>query len=388
MKAHGRPSVERSKRPMNNSFSFQRCYAVARKEFLHIIRDPATLFFALFIPVLELFLLGYAIDTNVRHISTVVLNQCRTEESRRMVRMFENSQDFRVIQEVGTDEEMNWMIRAGKAKVGIKIPEDFSRQLEAKRSAQILVLVDGSESSVAGEALNVSNALALQESLKQLLQDRGVFAIESRPRILFNPDTRSANFFIPGLMVVMCQMMAIMLSANAIVREKEKGTLEQLFMTPVLASELILGKLIPYMLLTFIEFATILFLMWSVFQVPIHGYVMTLLMFTIPFTFSFLGLGLYISTRVDTREAAGQMAMGTMMPSIFLSGYVFPLDSMPAFFWYIAQIFPTTWMIDAARGVILRGAGWSELWLHSVVLWTMGIASFFLAAMKFRKRLS
>jgi ABC-2 type transport system permease protein len=374
---------------MNTEFSFQRTYAVARKEFLHIIRDPATLFFALFIPVLELFMLGYAINTNVRFIATVVLNQCRTEESKRMIRMFENSKDFRVIKEVSTEADMNWMIVSGKAKVGIKIPEDFSRQLEAGRSAQILVLVDGSESSTAGEALNVSNALALQESLKQsqLLNERGL-AIDARPRILFNPDTRSANFFIPGLMVVMCQMMAIMLCANAIVREKEKGTLEQLFMTPVKAGELILGKLIPYLVLTLAEFCTILFLMWSVFQVPIHGYVITLLAFTLPFTFAFLGLGLYISTRVETREAAGQMAMGTMMPSIFLSGYVFPLDSMPAFFWYVAQVFPTTWLIDAARGVILRGAGWSELWVHSVVLWTMGILSFLLAAMKFRKRLS
>jgi ABC-2 type transport system permease protein len=383
----GRGEKLRETHYMNNPFSFQRTYAVGRKEFLHILRDPATLFFALFIPVLELFMLGYAINTNVRFIQTVVLDQCRTEESKRMIRMFENSKDFRVVKHVFSDEDMNWMIRAGKAQVGIKIPEDFSRQIEGKRSAQILVLVDGSQSSIAGEALNVSNALALQESLKQVQAVQNML-IESRPRILFNPDTRSANYFIPGLMVVMCQMMAIMLSANAIVREKEKGTLEQLFMTPVMASELILGKLIPYLLLTFVEFATILFLMWSVFQVPIHGYVMTLLMLTLPFTFSFLGLGLYISTRVDTREAAGQMAMGTMMPSIFLSGYVFPIESMPTFFWYVAQIFPTTWLIDGARGVILRGAGWSELWPHALVLWGMGIAAFFLAAMKFRKRLS
>ncbi len=372
---------------MDNGFSFQRTYAVARKEFLHIIRDPATLFFALFIPVLELFMLGYAIDTNVRFISLVVLNQCRTEESKRMIRMFENSTSFRVTHEVLTDEEMNRLIVSGKARVGLKIPEDFSRQIEAGRSAQILVLVDASESTVGNVALNVSNALSLQESLRNVPNLQSLL-IESRPRMLFNPDTRSANFFIPGLMVVMCQMMAIMLSANAIVREKEKGTLEQLFMTPVKASELIFGKLLPYLVLTFIEFAAILFFMWSIFQVPIHGHVITLLLFTLPFTCSFLGLGLYISTRVDTREAAGQMAMGTMMPSIFLSGYVFPLDSMPTFFWYVAQIFPTTWMIDVARGIILRGAGWSELWIHAVILWAMGLASFLLAAMKFRKRLS
>jgi ABC-2 type transport system permease protein len=128
--------------------------------------------------------------------------------------------------------------------------------------------------------------------------------------------------------------------------------------------------------------------MWLVFRVPIQGRVITLLMLALPFVFCFLGLGLFISTRVATREAAGQMAMGTMMPSIFLSGYVFPLDSMPWVFWYVAQIFPTTWLIDAARGVILRGAGWRELWVHSLVLWSMGIAAFALAMAKFRKRLT
>jgi ABC-2 type transport system permease protein len=372
---------------MQTTFSVQRTYAVARKEFLHILRDPATLFFALFIPVLELFMLGYAIDTNVRHIRTVVVDHCNTRESQRLIQAFENSQDFRVVARVFTDAEMGRMIVAGKARVGIKIPENYSRQLEARQTGQILVLVDGSESSIAGEALNVSNALALRESLERLLGFQ-ILPVESRPRILFNPDTRSANFFIPGLMVVMCQMMAIMLSANAIVREKEKGTLEQLFMTPVTASELILGKLLPYLVLTFVEFTTILTLMRIVFQVPVNGYVATLLTLTLPFTFTMLGLGLYISTRVDTREAASQMAMGTMMPSIFLSGYVFPLDSMPIFFYWVAQLFPTTWMIDAARGIILRGAGWSDLLLHAAILWVMGIVSFALAMLKFRKRLS
>ena len=371
---------------MNPSFSLQRTFSVARKESLHIIRDRGTLFFALFIPVLELFMLGYAIDTNIRFVRTVICDQAGTQESRRLIQAFENSKDFRIVARVYSDVDMSRMIVAGKARVGIKIPEDYSRRLEAGQTAQLKVIVDGSESSVAGEALNVSNALALRDSLERLLGNRPL-PIDSRPQILFNPDTRSANFFVPGLMVVMCQMMAIMLSANAIVREKENGTLEQLFMTPVRSAELILGKLVPYLVLTFVEFCTILTLMNVVLFVPIHGQVMTLLMLTLPFVLSMLGLGLYISTQVGTREAAGQMAMGTMMPSIFLSGYVFPLDSMPWPFWYIAQVFPTTWMIDAARGVILRGAAWSELWPHSTVLWIMGVASFALAMLKFRKRL-
>lgn len=367
--------------------ALQRTFSVARKEMLHILRDPATLFFALFIPVLELFMLGYAIETNVRFINTVVLDQAMNKDSERFLRAMENTTTFRVVAQVRSDEEMNYWIVAGKARVGLKIPEDFSRRLESRDPTALLVLIDGSVSSVAGEALNVANALALRESLYRAIGENPL-PVETRPQILFNPDTRSANFFIPGLIVVMCQMMAIMLSANAIVREKELGTLEQLFMTPVRAGELVLGKLIPYLVLSLAEFCTIVVLMIVIFRVPVAGNFLTLLFLALPFVFAMLGMGLWISTRSATREAASQMAMGTMMPSIFLSGYVFPLDSMPDFFWYVAQIFPTTWLIDGARGVILRGAGLAELWPHAAILWAMGIVVFSLAAFKFEKRLT
>ena len=372
---------------MATAASFQRMTSVARKELLHVLRDPATLFFTLFIPIIELIMLGYAIDTNVRFVSTAVLDQAHTQESRTLLQRFENSEDFRVVAFVKSDKELNDAIVAGKARVGIKIPENYSRRLEAGESAQIMVLVDGSESSLAAEALNVGNAIALRESLERALGNQPL-PIDPRPRVLFNPDTRSANFFIPGLMVVLCQMMAVMLSANAIVREKENGTLEQLFMTPVRASELILGKMSPYLVLTFIEFCTIAFLMRTAFGVPIHGYFVTLLALALPFVLAMLGLGLYISTKASTRDAAMQFAMGTVMPSIFLSGYVFPLDSMPRFFWYIAQLIPTTWLIDAGRGVILRGAGWAELWRHSLVLWAMALAMLIFSALRFKKRLT
>src|SRR5262245_6618028 len=220
---------------MHPGFSFQRFFSVARKEFLHIIRDPATLFFALFIPVLELFMLGYAINTNVRNISTIVLDQVHNQDSDKLIRAFENSGDFNIIGHVYSEKALTQAIVAGRAKVGLWIRREHSQRLESKQSTEVLILIDGSESSVAAEALNVGNALALRESLKLTLKEQPL-PLDARPRILFNPDTRSANFFIPGLMVVMCQMMAIMLSANAIVREKENGTLEQLFMTPVTAS--------------------------------------------------------------------------------------------------------------------------------------------------------
>lgn len=366
--------------------NLQRILSVGRKEVIHILRDPQTLFFTLFVPVMEMFLLGYAIDTNVRHIRTVVFDAAGTQESRELLREFENSQSIRIVSMVYSDVEMTRAIVAGEARVGIKIPSDYSRRLEAGETAQLLVLVDGTESSVAAEATNVGNALALRESLLRVLGPNAL-PVDSRPRILFNPDTRSANFFIPGLMVVMCQMMATMLAANAIVREKETGTLEQLFMTPVKSLELVLGKTLPYLVLTGLEFCFIALLMRVFFQVPIHGPFLTLLGIFFPFVLSMLATGLLISTRADTKEAAGQIAMGTLLPSIFLSGYVFPIDSMPTFFQWVARCFPTTWMIDASRGVILRGASWSELWEHAAVLWAMSGLMLIIAAARFRKQL-
>jgi ABC-2 type transport system permease protein len=372
---------------MTLSASLQRLASVSRKEVLHILRDRQTLFMTMFFPIVELMMLGYAIDTNVRSIPTVIFDQARTQESRSLLRQFENSDDFLIVGEVHSDAELTDQLVRGKARVGIKIPEHYSRRLLSGETSQVQVLVDGTVSSVAGEALGTGNALALRESLLRTLNGASL-PVEARPRVLFNPDMRSANFFIPGLLVVLCQMMAVTLSANAIVREKEKGTLEQLFMTPVRAGELIIGKMLPYLFLTYFEFIGISTLMRVVFGVPVNGNYVTLLVIAFPFVLSMLAWGLWVSTRVETRDAAMQTAMATLMPCIFLSGYVFPLDSMPAFFWWVAQLIPTTWLIDAARGVILRGAGWRELWPHAAVLTAMSSVVLVYCSFKFRKRLS
>jgi ABC-2 type transport system permease protein len=363
-----------------------RTWSVARKELLHILRDRQTLFMTMFFPFVELLMLGYAVDTKVTNIPTVVLDQANTQESHALLRRFENSDDFRIVAVVHSDAELTDALVRGRARVGIKIPHDYSRRLQAGDTAQVQILVDGTVSSVAGEAIGAGNGIALSESLQHALGDKPL-PVEARPRVLFNPDLTSANFFIPGLMVVLCQMMAVTLSANAIVREKEKGTLEQLFMTPVRPSELIQGKLAPYLVLTFLELCGIAAVMRYVFGVPIHGDFTTLLILTVPFVLTMLAWGLWVSTKADTKEAAFQTAMATMMPCIFLSGYVFPLDSMPPFFWWVAQLLPTTWLVDASRGVILRGAGWRDLWLHGVVLTGMGLFWLALGSFKFRKRL-
>lgn len=366
--------------------SWQRTKFIAYKEMLHIIRDPQTLFFTLFIPIAEMFLLGFAINTNVRDVRTVVVDFCNTQESRRLVEQFEHTGDFMVVKHCGSEDEVTSYIIDGKAQVGIVIPADFSQKIEAGEVSPFALLVDGTVSSVAAEAVNVGNSLALRLSLEKALSGRPL-SVEVRPKVLFNPDTRSANFFLPGLMVVISQMMATVLSANAIVREKESGTLEQFYMTPVRRSEVIFGKMLPYVGLTALEFCMILLVMRTVFQVVIVGMVINLLALLLPFTLTMLSFGLLISTRADTKDAAGQMAMGTIIPSIFLSGYVFPVDSMPYGFKTISYFIPTTWLIDAARGIILRGTDWTGLWQHALVLWGMAIVVMMGAAMKMRKQI-
>jgi ABC-2 type transport system permease protein len=367
--------------------TYLRLSSVARKEVIHIIRDPMTLFFTLFLPVLQLFTLGYAIDTNVRDVRTVVLDQARTQESRRLLRRFENSGDFAVVGRAESDEDLVRSIVAGRAQVGVKVPGDFSRRLQARQTAQLLILVDGSDSSVAAGSVSAANAIALRESLERA-PGGGATPVEARARVLFNPDTRSANFFIPGLLVTLCQMMATTLAATAVVREKENGTLEQLFMTPVRPCELVAGKMAPYLVLSVLEFCLIAMFMTTCFGVPIRGSFATLLTLALPFILTMLGLGLMISTRASTRDAAMQMAIGTILPSVFLSGYVFPRDSMPAPFRLLGLVIPATWLIDASRGVVLRGAGQADLRPHAAVLWAMAVGTLSLGALAFRKRIS
>jgi ABC-2 type transport system permease protein len=360
----------------------RRSVSVARKEVLHLLRDPTTLFVALLIPIFQLVLLGYAIDTNVRRLPTAVLDEARTQESRALLRALETTDDFEVVLRAEREADLVGALVAGRARVGVRIPEDFSRRLEGGGAGRFLLLVDGSESAVAAEAVNAGNAIALRESLRRVLGDRPL-PVEARPRVLFNPDSRSANFFVPGLMIVLVQVMAVMLTATAVVKEKENGTLEQLAMTPVRSGELVLGKAAPYTVLCFLELLGIAAVMRFLFGVPIHGALGDLLVVLLPFLLAMIGLGLLVSTRASTREAAMQMAMGTVIPSIFLSGYVFPLDSMPAPFPWIGRTLPTTWMIEASRGVILRGAGWEELRTPFLVLCGMAAVVLGITALRF-----
>lgn len=362
---------------------------VLRKEAIHISRDRMALFFTVIMPMIQMFMIGFAINTNVRRIPTAVYDAAQTQESRRLLDRFVNSDDFKIVTYVFSEEELNREVIAGRAKVGIKIPPDYSRRLLAGQTASYLVLVDGSDSSVAGEALNVSNAIALRESLERNLSvtsARQTLPIESRPKILFNPDSKSANFLIPGMIAVLMQMMTVLMTAITIVRERERGTLDQLYMTPVKPLGLMIGKVVPYAVVAYAELLILLSFMRWAFGVPIRGSIPLLMLLVAPFILTMLGFGLLVSTRAQTYQEATQMAFGTMMPSIFLSGYIFPIDTMPQIFQWISSIIPTTYLIQIFRGVILRGAEFQDLWKQGLILTVMSIWMITVAALRFRKK--
>jgi len=361
--------------------------AVFYKETLHVRRDFATLFFSLIIPVLQMFLLGYGIDTNIRQINTVVYNADGRQESRELLDRLRNSDTFRIYRYVSNDRDLNDAIISGKCRVGVKIPVDYSDKLMHRMSAQVLVLIDGSDSSVAGQAINVTTAIGLDESLRRALANTdAAFAVDMRPKVLFNPDSRSPNFFLPGLTAVLLLNVTTFLTAFSIVREKERGTLEQLFVTPVKPMGLLLGKLLPYLGIGFFELGLIVAAMRFLFRVPIHGNVLLLAFLSLPYIFVSLSLGILISSKATTQAHAMQLAFLTILPSIFFSGYIFPRETMPKFFYILSYFVPATYFINITRGIILRGAGWSHLWIDALALFGMGTLLLVIAARRFHDK--
>ncbi|MGB2623484.1 MAG: ABC transporter permease [Candidatus Acidiferrum sp.] len=360
--------------------------AVFYKEVLHVRRDSATLFFSLVIPILQMVLLGFGIDTNIRHINTVVFNADNRRQSRELIDRFKNSDTFHVIRYVESDKDMNDAIVSGDARVGIKIPVDYSDRLLHGMSAQVLVLIDGSDSSVAGIAINVANSIGLDESLRRVLPAGTTMAVDMRPELLFNPDSRSPNFFLPGLTAILLLNVTTFLTAFAIVREKERGTLEQLFVTPVRPFGLLLGKLLPYFGIGFFELCLIVTAMRFVFLIPIHGSVILLALISLPYLFVSLSLGILISSKANSQGEAMQLAFLTILPSVFFSGYIFPRETMPYIFRMLSYLVPASYFINITRGIILRGAGMADLWTNALALFAMGTFLLFIAARRFRNK--
>lgn len=375
--------------------------AILLKECSHIRRQPSTLFFTFLIPIFEMLIFGYAIDTSVEHTPTIVFDACRSRESREMIDALANSRSFRIVGEAMTHYEYEHAVISGAAKVAVAIPPDFSQRLLAQREASIQVLIDGSDSQVATAALHSSVLLGLNQSIARakvyaeaqqaaVARDpagRAALPIDIRPRLLYNPDLESAHFFVPGLIGIIMQVVTLFLTSLAIVREREAGTLEQLFVTPVGRLGLMLGKLVPYAALGFFETLVVLMVMVFVFQVPIRGDLLLLLPLSILFLLTALGMGLLISTIAHTQLEALQFAFMIMLPSFLLSGFVFPRESMPEPIYWLGFAIPVTYFLEILRGIILRAADFNDLVPHVRGLVICCVVVISLSVSRFRKQL-
>jgi ABC-2 type transport system permease protein len=364
--------------------------AILYKEFIVVLRDPMTLFFMFFPPLIEMLAFGYALDNDVKHMSTVVLDEDRTVESRQVVDRLVNTQTFRVTGEAGSANELAALMRQGKAHVAVQIPPGFTRDLRAGRTAYVQVLIDGSSSTIALQALNTALAVTLRDSMIALLAQAGRTQppIEIRPQVLYNPAMRSPNFFVPGVIGVVLQIATTFATAMAIVRERERGTLEQLLVSPLSRWGLMLGKLVPYLMIGMIMATGLFAIMYWLFDIPILGSVLALYVSTALYLFTLLCLGLLISTRAENQIQALQMSMVFILPSVFFSGFIFPRETMPWIFQALSACLPTTYYIELARAVILRGASLEEFWKHIVVLFGMGVGLFALSALRFRQKIA
>src|SRR6185503_126023 len=269
-------------------------------------------------------------------------------------------------------------IRKGHAYVGLQIPPHFTRDVRAGFPAQVQLLVDGSNSTTALQALNTAVAIGLTQSLESLMRETGRRAppVDIRPQMLYNPTMRSPNFYIPGVIGIVLQIGTTFATAMAVVRERERGTLEQLLVSPLSRWGLMLGKLVPYLCIGMLMAILLFAIMRFVFAVPIAGSVIAMMLSTLVYVFALLSLGLLVATKAENQMQALQMSMTFIMPSVFFSGFIFPRETMPWIFYAIGAVLPTTYFIDLMRAIILRGATFADFWRELLILGAMGLALF------------
>jgi ABC transporter DrrB family efflux protein len=352
---------------------------VARKEVIHLRRDPTTLVIALMIPIIQLTIFGFAIDFDVRHIKTVVVDMDRSRESRAYLDKLHATQYVDVESYLATPAAAEEALRRGSARVAVIIPPDFSRRSTPGDTPVVRVLIDGSDTLVS------TRARAAFMSPPE--QDHGR-TVDARVNMLFNPDSRSQVFMIPGLIGVILQLVTVSLTSFSLVREREQGTLEQLMVSPVGRLGLMLGKLAPYAALAMVEMAAVLVLGRIVFDVHIAGSVLLLLLLSLPFVVAALSLGLLISTVARNQAQALQLTLLLTLPSILLSGFMFPRDTMPGPLYLITNVLPVTFFMEILRGVIVRGAGFLDLWPNVVALLIITTVLLTLSTTRFRKSLA
>lgn len=372
-----------------------RIAAIVRKEFIQIRRDRRTLAIVLVLPVMQLLLLGYAINTVVDHLPTIVLDETRDVDSRALVAALNNSGYFDVVAYARDRHEVVGAIDAGRAKVGLLIPSNYGEQVLRGQAGLAQLVVDGSDPNIAQTALfaggmvtqahsSVLNAATVSNGDLR----RGGGSVELRPVVLYNPRMLSATFMVPGIIGLIMQFQTLILTAFAVVRERERGTLEQLIVTPIRPWELMLGKLLPYTVTSSVGAVVALAAGWLLFGVDIQGSIPLLAILSVLFLLGSLGLGLLISTVSQTQGQAMQIALFVLMPTMLLSGFMFPRDGMPWIVQQIGLLLPMTYYLQILRGIILKGVGIEVLWTNVIPLGILSLAVFALSARRFQKRVA
>jgi ABC-2 type transport system permease protein len=372
-----------------------RLVSILRKEFIQITRDKRTLAIILVIPIMQLFLLGYSATSDVRNIPLAVFDQCRCVESRSLLDAYRAADYFKLAYVVGSESEIRTLIEQGNARAGLIIPPDYNTAL-AQGNAEVAFVLDGSDATAGSTALSAATLVGQAQATKlmiQKLERSGMNAstfqppLQVRIRVWYNPDLVSSHFMIPGVIGMILYAITSILTATAVVRERERGTIEQLIVTPIRPWELVVGKILPYAILALINTLEVLAIGHWWFGMPVRGDLGLILACSGLLVLSGLGIGLFASTIANTQQEAMLTVWMTLLPSIFLSGFFFPLEAMPQFLQWVAYIIPLRYYLVIIRALLIKGVGFGAIWTEILPLAIFGIAIMGAAAIRFRKRL-
>jgi ABC-2 type transport system permease protein len=371
-----------------------RLMSIIRKEFIQIFRDPRTLVLVIVMPMLQLFLLGYAATSDVKNISLAVWDQSRSPQARTLLDAFRSANYFSIDYVVGSDDEYRQLIESGDIRAALIIPPDYAQRL-IEGKAQVSLVLDGSDATVGGTALNTARLIGQSYATKVLSEQAALtgrpssFAppLDVRTQVWYNPDLIAAYFNVPGVIGMILYFITTLLTASSIVRERERGTIEQLIVTPIRSWELVVGKILPYSILALIDMVEVLLIGHWWFKVPIRGDLGLIFALSGLFLISSLGIGLFASTVANTQQEAFITVMVTMLPSLFLSGFFFPLEAMPKFLQYVSAIVPLRYYLIIIRALLLKGVGISALQNEVIALTIFAVVIMGIAALRFRKRL-
>lgn len=355
-------------------------WPMMKKEFIQMRRDRLTIAMMVGIPALQLALFGYAIRTEVRHLPTLVLDESRTSASRALVSAVRNTGNFAIVGEAQNRDEIAARVKAGEISAAVVIPPDFARDLKRGRPAQAQIIIDAADPLSSAAAIGAASVAASAASPSNRAPP-----IEVRVRPWYNPALKSSSYIVPGLVGLLLSLTLIMMTAMAIVRERERGTLEQLVVTPIGKTTLMLGKIVPFALVGYVQMTVILTLGKLLFHIPLRGSLLLLYGLAAAFIVACLGLGLFVSTIAQTQAQAMQMSFMFMLPNILLSGYMFPRDAMPEPAQWIGLLVPLTYFLKVLRGILLKDAGIEAVWPQAAFLALFATAAIALSVRRFSK---